>query len=98
MAWKSSKQQFVVLSSIEAEYMEQSMVTTQTMWTKKLLAKLQIDGTILRRATIIYADNQKTIKLAENPIFQKRSKHILIRYHYTRDLIQQKEIKLEYKV
>ena len=67
------------------------------MWTRGLLAELQIDGTIPKGATIIYADNQGAIKLAENPIFQRRSKHISIRYHYTRDLIQQGEIKLEYK-
>ena len=97
VAWKSSKQQSVALSSTEAEYMGQSMAATQTMWTRGLLAELQIDGTIPKGATIIYADNQGAIKLAENPIFQRRSKHISIRYHYTRDLIQQGEIKLEYK-
>ena len=97
VAWKSSKQQSVALSSTEAEYMGQSMAATQTMWTRGLLAELQIDGTIPKGATIIYADNQGAIKLAENPVFQRRSKHISIRYHYTRDLIQQGEIKLEYK-
>ena len=77
--------------------MGQSMAATQTMWTRGLLNELQIDGTIPKGATVIYADNQGAIKLAENPIFQRRSKHISIRYHYTRDLIQKGEIKLEYK-
>ena len=97
VAWKSTKQQSVALSSTEAEYMGQSMAATQTMWTRGLLNELQIDGTIPKGATIIYADNQGAIKLAENPIFQRRSKHILIRYHYTRDRVQKGKIKLEYK-
>lgn len=49
------------------------------------------------KSTVIYADNQGAIKLAENPVFQKRSKHIAVKYHYTRDLIWQGEIGLEYK-
>ena len=38
-----------------------------------------------------------TIKLAETPLFQKRSKHIAIRYHYIRDLIKQGDISLQYR-
>lgn len=37
------------------------------------------------------------IHTGRNPIFQQRSKHIAVTYHYTRDLIEQKEIKLEFK-
>ena len=73
------------------------MASTQTMWTRGLFKELQINGTVPKNATIIFADNQEAIRLAKNPIFQRRSKHILVRYHYTRDLIQQGEIKLEYK-
>lgn len=67
------------------------------MWIRGLLKELKIEGVTPEEATVIYADNQGAIKLAENPIFQRRSKHIAVRYHYTRDLIEQKEIKLEYK-
>ena len=69
VAWKSTKQQSVALSSTEAEYMGQTMTATQTMWTRGLLKELQIKGTIPKNATVIFADNQGAIKLAENPIF-----------------------------
>jgi len=97
VAWKSQKQQCVALSSTEAEYIGQTMAATSTMWTRNLLKELQIKGAIPETATVIYADNQGAIKLANNPIFQKRSKHIAVKYHYTRDLIQQGEVQLEYK-
>ena len=97
MAWKSTKQQSVALSSTEAEYMGQTMAATQVMWTRGLLKELQINSTIPKDATVIFADNQGAIKLAENPIFQRRSKHIAVRYHFTRDLIQQGEIELAYR-
>ena len=97
VAWKSQKQQSVALSSTEAEYVGQTMAATTVMWSRNLLHELQIRGTAPKNATIIYADNQGAIKLAENPIFQKRSKHIAVKYHYTRDLIQSGEITLQYK-
>ena len=97
VAWKSQKQQSVALSSTEAEYVGQTMAATTIMWSRNLLHELQITGTIPKNATVIYADNQGAIKLAENPIFKKRSKHIAVKYHYTRDLIQFGEISLQYK-
>jgi hypothetical protein len=60
---------------------------------------MSIDDTMSEKnqSTIIYANNQETIKLIYNSIFQKRTKHIVVKYHYTRDLISQKTIKLEYR-
>jgi hypothetical protein len=49
------------------------------------------------QSIVIYANNQKTIKLVNNSIFQKRTKHIVVKYHYTRDLISQRIIKLKFK-
>ena len=97
VAWKSQKQQSVALSSTEAGYVGQTMAATTVMWSRNLLHELQISGTVPKNATVIYADNQGAIKLAENPIFQKRFKHLAVKYHYTRDLIQSGEISLEYK-
>lgn len=97
VTWKSQKQKSVALSSTEAEYYGQSMAATGVMWTRGLMKELQIQGAIPKDATVMYADNQGAIKLANNPIFQKRSKHIAIKYHYTRDLIKEGELTLEYR-
>jgi hypothetical protein len=68
------------------------------MWARELLIEMGIDDTISgKTSTVIYADNQRTIELVNNLIFQKRTKHIAVKYHYTRDLISQKEIKLKYR-
>ena len=41
-------------------------------------------------------DNQACIKIAESEGTNKRSKHIDVRYHVTREAIKNGEIKLEY--
>ena len=48
------------------------------------------------RPTVIYCDNQSCIKLTEIPVFQERSKHIVIMYHFIRDCVQKGAVKLEY--
>ena len=97
VSWKSSKQQSISLFNIETEYVEQTAAVIHIVWIKRLLTKLKIDDIHFENSlTTIYADNQKTIKLTINFVFQKRSKHIAVRYHYTRDLINQKIIDLIY--
>ncbi len=96
--WKSSKQTSMTLSSIEIEYMSQVSAIINVMWARELLIEMRIDDTVSDNSTIIYANNQRTIKLVNNSIFQKRTKHIVVKYHYTRDLISQRTIKLEYRL
>jgi hypothetical protein len=47
--------------------------------------------------TVIHYDNQSCVKLTENPVFHDRSKHIDMRYHYIKDMVQRKIVKLQYK-
>jgi hypothetical protein len=97
ISWKLSKQQSIALSSIEVEYVSQTLTSTQIMWIRDILTEMSIEQVILSNLTIIYADNQKAIKLANNSIFQKRIKHIVVKYHYIRDLIKHENVELSYK-
>ena len=47
----------------------------------------------LRGPMVVNMNNKGNIK---NPVFHDRSKHIDIQYHYTRDLIKEGKIQLEY--
>ena len=43
----------------------------------------------------IFSDNQIYVKLSENPVFHDNSKHIEIKFHYIRDMVQ-RGVKLQY--
>jgi hypothetical protein len=45
---------------------------------------------------VILCDNQSCIKMTENPSFHDKLKHIEIRYHYIRDMVQRGVVKLQY--
>ena len=46
----------------------------------------------------MYSDNQGAIALTKNPIVSQRSKHIDIKYHFIREVLQQDFISLNYVV
>ena len=46
--------------------------------------------------TTIYCDNISLIALSKNLIFHGRSKHIEIRYHFIRELVENGDIKMEF--
>ena len=64
----------------------------QVVWIKALLEELTFD----LRAVPICSDNQGSIFLSSNPVTERRTKHIDIRYHYIREVIAAKQVELFY--
>ena len=93
VSWKSKKQTCVALSSTEAEYVALCQVAKESVWMLDFLGGL---GVSICNAMVVNVDNQGAIALARNPVFHDRSKHIDIQYHYTRNLIREKRIQLDY--
>ena len=83
ISWTSRVQKTVALSSTEAEYMVLSDCSRQVVWMHTLLGELSYHLSALP----ICGDNQGLIFIASNPVTEKRSKHINIRYHYIREVI-----------
>ena len=89
-SWQSRAQKTVALSSTEAEYMALSNTSQQAVWIQSLLREL---GFIILTIPIC-GDNQGSIFIGSNPVQERRSKHIDIRYHYVRQLVEEKIIEL----
>jgi hypothetical protein len=83
----------VDLSTTETEYIALSVEVCEAVWLCKLLTDLFDHEMDL---TIIHCDNQSCVNLSENPVFHDRSKHIEIKYHYIRDMVQRKTIHVQY--
>nr|XP_048329726.1 secreted RxLR effector protein 161-like [Ziziphus jujuba var. spinosa] len=88
--WKSHLQPVVALSTTEAEYMAMIDAAKEAIWIKGLLVELGA----LDKTVVIYSDNQSAIHLCKNPVFHERSKHIQIKYHFIRDMVERKEFQL----
>ena len=44
---------------------------------------------------VLYCDSQSAIHLAKNPSFHSRTKHVQLRYHFIRSLLEDGIFKLE---
>lgn len=44
----------------------------------------------------MFCNNQSARELTKNEVFHKRNKHIDIQYHFTRELVEKKEIEIVY--
>ena len=85
IVWKLKKQPSVTLSTTEAEYYALGIACQEGVWLKQLCQEIFMT---LDKSIHIFSDNTRAIALSENPIFHSRSKHIDIRWHFIRDLIQ----------
>ena len=90
VAWKSCLQPIIAHSTAESEYIALSDSAREAVYIKRLLEAMNYNID----AITIYEDNQVAKRMAEE-IATKRSKHIDIRYHHIRELVEKGEVKIE---
>jgi len=89
VSWRSHKQLVPADPTIEVEYVATTEATKETVWLRKILEDLQVKQV---QSTPLMIDNTSTIKLAKNPKFHDRTKHINTKYHLIRHHVQAKTI------
>ena len=93
LTWMSKKQPIVTLSTCEAVYVAATSCVCHAIWIMNLLKELKMPQ---EKPMEICVDNKSALALANNPVFHERSKHIDTRYHFIRECIEKKEVKLKY--
>ncbi|GJZ93622.1 retrotransposon protein, putative, ty1-copia subclass [Tanacetum coccineum] len=90
VSWKATLQHVVALSTIETEYMALTEAVKESIWLKGLLIELGVN----LRSVVVNCDNESAIHLSRNAIFHERTKHINLRYHFIREIVESKEIEV----
>nr|GEV62202.1 hypothetical protein [Tanacetum cinerariifolium] len=90
VSWKETLQHVVALSTTEAEYMALTEAVKESIWLKGLLTELGVN----LRSVVVNCDNQSAIHLSKNTMFHERTKHINVGYHFIREIVESKEIKV----
>ena len=78
-------------STIKAEYVAAFEVAKEAVWLKKFLMDLQVIPNV-DWPIIIYYDSSGAIAQSKEPRYHKKQKHIEMKYHLIRDIIQQGDI------
>ena len=93
VTWSSKKQEVVSLSMTESEYVAAAHGMKEALWLKSLIS--QVFSPIPEPINML-CDNQSAITLAQDHQYHARSKHIDVRFHFIRWLIDNGSIHLTY--
>jgi hypothetical protein len=93
LSWLSKKQSSVSLSTIKAEYIATTSCCTQVLWMKQTLTDIQVE---YDEPIPIYYDNTSVIGISNNSVMHSKKKHTPIKYHFLREQVAEKKIRVEY--
>lgn len=84
ISWFSKKQTSVALSTMEAEYISLAEAIKETIHLRRLIKEMY-GNQYVNDPTDMLCDNQSAIVLSKENMLHQRSKHIEIKYHFSRD-------------
>jgi ribonuclease HI len=93
ISWSCKKQEIVTLSTLEAEYVALSETIKETIWLTRLV---QFFGFSTEENVTVMTDSQSCMKYISNDKFSNRTKHVDTKYHFVKDLVSKKQVKLNY--
>ncbi|MCO5560000.1 hypothetical protein L7F22_013605 [Adiantum nelumboides] len=90
ISWFSRLQSSTTLSTTEAEYVATSDACKEAIWLTRLVGDLGIVGEI----PVLHCDSQSAIQFARNRVFHAKTKHVNVRYHIIRDVLDDRWLHL----
>lgn len=96
VSWESKKQSTVTLSSCEAEYVALTSAAKELLFMKNILSELDLRDIYRNNAITLMCDNEGAAALAENNGYSPRTKHVDIKYHFIRELVEKQVITLKH--
>jgi hypothetical protein len=89
VTWFSQRQRTTAISTTEAEIVAASEAARELVWLKRLFESLIGQREL---PPTVFVDNEAAIKLAHNPEYHKRTKHIQIRHFFVREKVAEGEM------
>nr|GEU83566.1 retrovirus-related Pol polyprotein from transposon TNT 1-94 [Tanacetum cinerariifolium] len=88
VTWKSSKQDTVVDSTCESEYIAACEASKEAIWMKNFIGDLGVVPKVQDPIEIFY-DNKNTVTLTKEPKDYKKSKHIERKYYFVQSKVEE---------
>ncbi|GJY07370.1 hypothetical protein Tco_0374424 [Tanacetum coccineum] len=93
--WRSAKQSNTAMSSTEAEYIVAAEASMKAVWIRKFINGLGNVVPSNKRPMEMLCDNEPAIAITNDPGILKGARHFQRKYHYTCEVIQEREIILK---
>ena len=93
MSWSSKKQEIVSLLLMESEYVAATHAAKEALCLRSLIRELFAP---FDEPTMLFSDNQSAIALTKDHQYHTRTKHIDIRFHFIRWVVENGKTRLIY--
>jgi hypothetical protein len=93
VSWTTKRQEIISLSTTESEYIAATYAAKEALWLRSLISQL-FDTTL--DATTLFSDNQSAIALTKDHQYHARTKHIDVRFHFIRWIVENGSLRLIY--
>ena len=84
------RQAIVALSTKEDEYMETTHASKEAVWLQILCSGIGL----VQQAVRIDCDSLSAVFLAKNPTYHSKTKHIDVKCHFVRDMVEENNVVL----
>nr|GBN20086.1 Retrovirus-related Pol polyprotein from transposon TNT 1-94 [Araneus ventricosus] len=95
ISWKCHKQKSVSLSTCEAELFAISEICKDIIWIVNLLSELKCKQ-FINSTVILNSDSQAAIQWIQGTRSSNKSRHMNLRFHFVKDLLEDNVIELKY--
>lgn len=92
-SWTSKKQNCTSQSTVEVEYVATTVNCSNIVLFKQLLEGMKVE---IKELVVMFCDNTSAINISKSPVMHSKTKYIAINYHFVRESVLDKEIRLEY--
>ena len=87
ICWKANLQPVVALSTTKSKYIALVKGVKEALWLKGMIGELGI----VQNCVTIHYDSRSFIHLANHHIYHERMKHITVRLHFIRDVVESED-------
>ncbi|PPQ83632.1 hypothetical protein CVT26_000950 [Gymnopilus dilepis] len=93
VSWSTKRQEIISLSTTESEYVAATYAAKEALWLRSLISEL---FNVTLTPTTLFSDNQSAIALTKDHQYHARTKHIDIRFHFIRWIVENGSLRLIY--
>ena len=90
ISWKSVQQPVVALSTTEAEFMALTEAIKEALWLQGIIHEFDITQAEIK----VFCDSQSAIHLVKHQMYHERTKHIDVKFHFIRDIVEKEIVKV----
>lgn len=91
ISWMSQRQTIVATSTTEAEIVAATEAAKEIIWLSRLYSQVKK----FKNIPILFVDNAAAVRLAQNPEFHRRTKHIAIKHFFIREKVVERKLDVQ---